>query len=75
MTDHQHDADTEQLKALRYSSDFERSMSLWENFALGFTYLSPMVGVYSVFALGIVAAGPPMIWWYLIAALGNLSSA
>ena len=27
-------------------------MGLWENFALGFTYLSPVVGIYSVFALG-----------------------
>ncbi len=71
MADHHYDADAEQLKALGYSSHFERSMSLWENFALGFTYLSPVVGVYSVFALGMVAAGPPMIWWYLIAALGQ----
>jgi amino acid transporter len=71
MADHPYDVDAEQLKALGYTSHYERSMSLWENFALGFTYLSPVVGVYSVFALGMVAAGPPMIWWYLIAALGQ----
>ena len=33
------DQDAEQLRALGYSSDFNRSMSLWENFSLGFTYL------------------------------------
>jgi hypothetical protein len=39
------DADAEQLQALGYSSNFERSMTKWENFSLGFTYLSPVVGV------------------------------
>ena len=43
------DSDAEQLAALGYSSNFERSMSLWENFSLGFTYLSPVVGVYTLF--------------------------
>ncbi len=60
------------LERLGYTSTFERSMSRWENFSLGFTYLSPVVGVYSVFAVAIVAGGPPMIWWYLIAGLGQL---
>jgi len=65
--------DNNTLKALGYTAHFERNMSLWENFALGFTYLSPVVGVYSVFAIGMTAAGPPMIWWYLIAALGQMT--
>lgn len=66
------DADAEQLRALGYSSDFKRSMSLWENFSLGFTYLSPVVGVYTLFALCIVAGGPPMFWSYLLIGLGQL---
>jgi amino acid transporter len=66
-----HDSDAEQLRALGYTAKFERSMSLWENFALGFTYLSPVVGVYSVFSLGMSAGGPPMFWWYFLAALGQ----
>jgi amino acid transporter len=64
-------ADAEQLLALGYTSNFDRSMSLWENFALGFTYLSPVVGVYSVFALSVQAAGPPMVWSYALAGLGQ----
>ena len=64
-------ADAEQLRALGYTAKFDRSMSLWENFALGFTYLSPVVGVYSVFAVGMVAGGPPMFWSYFIAAFGQ----
>jgi len=47
-------------------------MGLLENFALGFTYLSPVVGIYSVFALGFVAGGPPMIWSIVIAGIGQL---
>ncbi|MBL0955215.1 MAG: amino acid permease, partial [Leptospira sp.] len=65
------DRDAEQLKSLGLKSEFERSMSFWENFSLGFTYLSPVVGVYSVFALAIQAGGPPMIWNYLLVGLGQ----
>jgi len=66
------DADAAQLKSLGYTSNFERTMSKWENFSLGFTYLSPVVGVYSVFATSIVAGGPPMWWAYLFVGLGQL---
>jgi len=65
------DADAEQLKTLGYAAKFDRSMTLWENFALGFTYLSPVVGVYSVFDVGMAAGGPPMIWSYFLAAFGQ----
>ncbi len=53
-------ADEEQLAALGYSGEFHRSMGLWANTALGFTYLSPLVGVYSLFALTLTVGGPPM---------------
>ncbi len=64
--------DRAQLAALGYVSDFNRSMSLWENFALGFTYLSPVVGGYSLFAFGVQTAGPPMIWSYAAAGCGMM---
>jgi amino acid transporter len=64
-------SDTEQLSKLGLKSEFERSMSFWENFSLGFTYLSPVVGVYSVFAMAIQAGGPPMIWNYLLVGFGQ----
>jgi len=65
------DADAAQLAALGYTAKFDRSMSLWENFALGFTYLSPVVGVYSVFDLGLSTGGPPMFWSYFLAGAGQ----
>jgi amino acid transporter len=66
------DSDEAQLQALGYTSRFDRTMTLWENFSLGFTYLSPVVGVYSVFALGLTSGGPPMFWNYILIGLGQL---
>jgi amino acid transporter len=66
------DADAAQLKALGYTSKFDRSMSELENFSLGFTYLSPVVGVYSLFGFALAAGGPPMFWWYLLVGIGQM---
>jgi amino acid transporter len=63
--------DSDQLQKLGLKSEFERSMSFWENFSLGFTYLSPVVGVYSVFAMAIQAGGAPMVWNYLLVGFGQ----
>lgn len=68
---HHHDEDAARLAELGYKSDFKREMSLWENFALGFTYLSPVVGIYTVFAFAIQAAGPAVIWSLAIVGLGQ----
>ena len=64
--------DGEHLQVLGYDDTFNRSMSLWANFALGFTYLSPLVGVYSLFALALSVGGPPSIWWIFIVGAGQL---
>jgi amino acid transporter len=65
------DADAARLAALGYTARFDRKINLWENFALGFTYLSPVVGVYSVFDLGLATGGPPMLWSYFLAGAGQ----
>ena len=70
--DAQVDDDAAQLRALGYESHFDRTMSKWENFSLGFTYLSPVVGVYTIFASAFVAGGPPMWWTYVLVGLGQL---
>jgi amino acid transporter len=66
------DADIAQLKALGYSSNFDRSMTELENFSLGFTYLSPVVGVYTLFASALAAGGPPMFWSYVVVGIGQM---
>jgi amino acid transporter len=67
-----HLSDAEHLAVLGYEGKFDRSMSLWGNFALGFTYLSPLVGIYSLFAVALATGGPPSIWWILIVGGGQL---
>lgn len=73
-TAHEHDEDMAHLAELGYTYDksFKREMTFWGNVALGFTYLSPIVGVYSLFALSIATAGPPMVWSLVIAFVGML---
>ncbi|KGI67460.1 amino acid permease [Mycolicibacterium rufum] len=68
---HDHD-DAAHLHALGYSSEFKRDMSPWANFSLGFTYLSPVVGVYTLFAYALATGGPPMIWSFLLVGVGQL---
>jgi len=67
--------DDAQLAALGYPGELHRSMGLWANMALGFTYLSPLVGVYSLFAYSLSIGGPPAIWWILIVGAGQLTVA
>ena len=66
-----HDEDAARLAALGYTSEFKRDMSLWANFSLGFTYLSPVVGIYSLFAISLAVGGPPMIWSLIIVGVGQ----
>lgn len=54
------------------TQQFHRSIGLISNFSLGFTYLSPLTAVYSLFALAVTLAGPPAIWWIPIVACGQL---
>lgn len=64
--------DDARLAALGYESHFKRDMSTWANFSLGFTYLSPVVGIYTLFGFALATGGPPMIWSLLIVGLGQL---
>ncbi|MEU4723376.1 amino acid permease [Nonomuraea dietziae] len=63
--------DDGRLADLGYTSEFRRDMSLWANFSLGFTYLSPVVGIYTLFAVSLATGGPPMIWSLLIVGAGQ----
>ncbi len=54
--------DHERLHALGYRQELKRVLSLFDNFSVAFSYLSPMVGIYSIFFVGLVAGGPAYIW-------------
>ena len=64
-------ADERQLAALGYRQQLSRSLGLLSNFSVGFTYLSPIVGVYTLFAYGLALAGPAYIWSYPIVLIGQ----
>jgi amino acid transporter len=49
-----------------------KEFGLRSAFALSFADLSPIVGIYTVFAIGIVAAGPAFLWAFPIVLIGQL---
>jgi amino acid transporter len=57
-----HRDDAAHLKRLGYPQELRRVLGFFDNFSVAFSYLSPMVGVYSLFVLGVGAAGPSYIW-------------
>ena len=50
------------LAALGYRQELSRVLSLFDNFSVAFSYLSPMVGIYSLYTLGLGTGGPRYIW-------------
>src|ERR1700712_5586990 len=54
--------DAAHLGRLGYKQELNRVLSHFDNFSIAFSYLSPMVGVYSLFVLGAGTAGPAYIW-------------
>ena len=55
-------SDDHGLTRFGYQPELRRVLGLFDNFSVAFSYLSPMVGVYSLFVLGAGAAGPGYIW-------------
>jgi amino acid transporter len=65
-------ADAERLAQFGYKQELRRALNLFENFAIAFCYISPVVGIYSLFTLGLGSAGPRYIWLMPIVVLGQL---
>ena len=64
--------DDARLESLGYKPQLNRVLSPFANFSVAFTYLSPMVGIYSLFALGLAAGGPAYVWLTWIPVIGML---
>ncbi len=52
----------DRLAAFGYRQELSRVLSLFDNFSVAFSYLSPMVGIYSLYTLGLGTGGPRYIW-------------
>jgi amino acid transporter len=60
------------LESLGYTPQLNRVLGFFANFAVAFTYLSPMVGIYSLFVLGVGTGGPAYLWLTWIPVIGML---
>ena len=58
------------LESLGYTPQLNRVLGFFANFAVAFTYLSPMVGIYSLFLVGVAVGGPAYIWLTFIPLIG-----
>ena len=58
----EHPTEGGRLAAFGYRQELSRVLSLFDNFAVAFSYLSPMVGIYSLYTLGLGTGGPRYIW-------------
>jgi amino acid transporter len=65
------DSDDARLESLGYQPQLNRVLGLFANFSVAFTYLSPMVGIYSLFVLGMGTGGPAYVWltWLPVAGM------
>jgi amino acid transporter len=65
-------SDADRLAQFGYKQELRRALNLFENFAIAFCYISPVVGIYSLFVLGVGSAGPRYIWLMPVVVLGQL---
>jgi amino acid transporter len=64
--------DDEELERLGYAPELKRSLNLLASFSIAFSYISPVVGVYTLFGYGLATGGPAFIWSLPIVVLGQL---
>lgn len=65
------DADAARLAELGYPQELSRRLRLFDNAAMGFAAISPVVGLYAVVFVGTVVAGPAWVWVLPIALAGQ----
>jgi urea carboxylase system permease len=67
----QTERDAQQLANLGYKQELRRSLGLFSNFAVAFSYISVSTGTFTLFALGISTGGPAFFWTWPIVAIGQ----
>jgi amino acid transporter len=65
------DADAARLWELGYEQQLDRRLGIFDNVALGFAGVSPVVGLYAVVLVGTVVAGPAWVWVLPVALAGQ----
>lgn len=67
----QEQRDEELLQKLGYKQELRRTLGFLSNFAVAFSYISVSTGTFSLFYLGLIAAGPAFFWTWPIVAAGQ----
>src|SRR5690348_3587438 len=65
------DRDAQHLASLGYRQELQRTLGVFSNFAVAFSYISVTTGIFTLYALGIGTGGPAFIWSWPIVALGQ----
>jgi amino acid transporter len=65
------DPDASRLEELGYRQELARRLRIFDNAAMGFAAISPVVGLYAVVFVGTVVAGPAWVWVLPIALAGQ----
>jgi amino acid transporter len=61
------DTDESALMHLGYKQELKRSMDIYMSFSIGFTEVSALISVTSIFAYGLSTGGPIlMVWGWLL---------
>jgi amino acid transporter len=66
-----HDADASRLRELGYDQELKRGLRGFENVAIGFAAISPVVALYGVVVVGMVLAGSAWVWVLPVALAGQ----
>src|SRR5579872_4383624 len=64
--------DAELERQFGYKPQLQRTLGFFSNFGIAFCYLSPVVGIYSLFAFGVGLGGPAYIWTIPVVVVGQL---
>src|SRR5258708_2176650 len=67
----QTERDAQHLASLGYKQELQRTLGLFSNFAVAFSYISVSTGTFTLFALGIATGGPAFFWSWPIVAAGQ----
>ena len=65
------DPDAARLAELGYRQELARGLRVFDNAAMGFAAISPVVGLYAVVLVGTVVAGPAWVWVLPVALAGQ----
>jgi amino acid transporter len=64
--------DDDELERLGYKPELARTLDLLASFSIAFSYISPVVGVYTLFGFGLSTGGPAYLWSLPVVVLGQL---